>query len=67
MLNQSGSMFIKVGNDIIANTGKARNLGVTFDKHLNNTDHINNLSSTLFLSAEILQEFGIFWTMTQPK
>ena len=48
MLNQSGSMFIKVGNDIIANTGKARNLGVTFNKHLNNTDHINNLSSTLF-------------------
>ena len=48
MLNQSGSMFIKVGNDIIANKGKARNLGVTFDKHLNNTDHINNLSSTLF-------------------
>ena len=48
MLNQSGSMLIKVGNDNIANTDKARNLGVTFDKHLNNTDHINNLSSKLF-------------------
>ena len=48
MLNQSGSMLIKVGNDNIANTDKDRNLGVTFDKHLNNTDHINNLSSTLF-------------------
>ena len=48
MLNQSGSMPIKVGNDNISNTDKARNLGVTFDKHLNNTDHINNLSSTLF-------------------
>ena len=32
MLNQSGSMFIKVGNDNIANTNKARNQGVTFDK-----------------------------------
>ena len=48
MLNQSGSMPIKVGNDNISNADKARNLGVTFDKHLNNTDHINNLSSTLF-------------------
>ena len=51
MLNQSGSMLIKVGNDNIANTDKARNLGVTFDKHLNNTDHINNLSSTLFFTS----------------
>ena len=48
MLNQSGSMLIKVGNDNIPNADKARNLGVTFDKHLNNMDHINNLSSTLF-------------------
>ena len=48
MLNQSGSMLIKVGNDNISNADKARNLEVTFDKHLNNTDHINNLSSTLF-------------------
>ena len=48
MLNQSGSMLIKVGNDNISNADKARNLGVTFDKHLNNTDHINNLSNTLF-------------------
>ena len=48
MLNQSGSMLIKVGNDNISNADKARNLGGTFDKLLNNTDHINNLSSTLF-------------------
>ena len=52
MLNQSESMFIKVGNDNITNTDKARNLGVTFDKHLNNTDHINNLSSTLFFHQQ---------------
>ena len=48
MLNQSGPMLIKVGDDNISNVDKARNLGVTFDKHLNNMDHINNLSSTLF-------------------
>ena len=48
MLNQSGSMLIKVGNDNISNVDKARNLGVTFDNHLNNMDHINNVSSTLF-------------------
>ena len=48
MLNQSGSMLIKVGHDNISNADKARNVGVTFDKHLNNMDHINNLSSTLF-------------------
>ena len=48
MLNQSGSMLIKVENDNISNADKARNLGVNFDKHLNNTDHINNHSSTLF-------------------
>ena len=48
MLKQSGSMLITVGNDNISNAHKATNLGVTFDKHLNNMDHINNLSSTLF-------------------
>ena len=48
MLNQSGPMLIKVGNDNISNADKARNLGVTFDKQLSNMDHINNLSSTLF-------------------
>ena len=52
MLNQSGSLLIKVGNDNISNADKARYLGVTFDKHLNNTDHINNLSSTLFLRQQ---------------
>ena len=48
ILNQSGSLLIKVGNDNISNADKVRNLGVTFDKHLNNMDLINNLSSTLF-------------------
>ena len=42
MLNQSGSMLIKEGNDNIPSADKARNLGVTIDKHLNNIDHINN-------------------------
>ena len=48
MLTQSGSMLIKVGNDNIPNADKARSLVLTFDKHLNKMDHINNLSSTLF-------------------
>ena len=67
MLNQSGSMLIKVGNDNISNADKARNLGVTFDKYLNNMDHINNLSSTLFFIRRNIARVHHLLDQTQPK
>ena len=48
MLNMYGKMQITIGDDTINNVDSAKNLGVSFDKHLKNTIHINKLSSTLF-------------------